>query len=330
MDIVNWGIVSTAHINRRVIPMIQSSPRGRLVAVASRDLIKGQAYAATWKIPHTFGSYEEMLASDTVDAVYISLPNHLHCEWSIKALQAGKHVLCEKPIAISVNEVEKMIRTSQETGKHLAEAFMFRHHPQTKLVGEWIRTGKLGEITLVQGMFSFSMQNKDTNVRLVANYGGGSLWDIGVYPLSFAQYIYGHPPKSVIANQWVGESGVDESFAGQMDYGEGQTAQIGCSFRNPYATPFSIHGTLGRLEMNRPFSNINEADSQLLFTPVDGETEKVNIEKIDAYLAEIEDMQAAILDGTPNLIHLEESLDHIRTARALYAAAQTRQIVYLD
>jgi D-xylose 1-dehydrogenase (NADP+, D-xylono-1,5-lactone-forming) len=329
MDIVRWGIVSTAHINRRVIPMIHASRRGKLVAVASRDLEKGKAYAAGWNIPRTFGSYEEMLSSDEIDAVYISLPNHLHCEWSVRAMQAGKHVLCEKPFAISVEEAEKMIRTRDETGTILAEAFMYRHHPQTKLVGEWIRDGRLGEITLVQGIFSFTMQNKDTNVRMVSAYGGGALWDIGIYPMSFAQYIYAQPPTSVTAVQWVGETGVDESFAAQMDYGGGQTAQFGCSFRIPFAASMTIHGTLGRFEINRPFTRTNEKGSQLIYTPVDGSSQKIKVKKIDPYLAEIEDMQAAILDGKKNLVRLSESLDHIRTARALIKAAETKQIVHL-
>lgn len=329
MNNVRWGILSTARINRRVIPMIHISRRGKLTAVASRDLDKGKAYAAQWNIPLTFGSYEEMLASDEIDAVYISLPNHLHCEWSIRAMQAGKHVLCEKPLAISVEDAVKMIRTSRETGTKLAEAFMYRHHPQTKLIGEWIHQGKLGEITLVQGMFSFIMQNRDTNVRMVADYGGGALWDIGIYPMSFSQYIFGRAPQTVSAVQWIGGSGVDESFAAQMDYGNGQTAQIGCSFRVPFATSVVIHGTQGRFEVTRPFTLTNEKGSQLLFTPVDGATQKVSVKKIDAYLGEIEDMQDAILEGKPNLIPLEESLDHIRTARALYTSAASNQIISL-
>jgi predicted dehydrogenase len=330
MNTVRWGILSTAHINRRVIPVIKETRRGKLAAVASRDGEKANEYAAEWQIPRAFGSYEDMLGSDEVDAVYISLPNHLHCEWTVRALQSGKHVLCEKPFAISVEEAEKMIRASRETGRVLAEAFMYRHHPQTKLAGEWIRNGKLGKVTLVQGMFSFFMQNRETNARLIPQYGGGALWDIGIYPLSFAQYIYGRAPSSVSAVQWVGETGVDESFSGQMEYGSAQTAQIACSFQIPFATSMVINGTLGRLEIAWPFTRINEKGRRLVFTSTDGNSEKISVPRLDPYLGEVEDMQNAILDGAPTLIQLEESLDHVKTACALFKAAKDQQTVHLD
>ncbi len=146
---VRWGLLSTAHINRRLIPAIRASKRGELVAVASRSLSKAEDYAANWNIPVAFGSYQDMLDSGQIDVVYISLPNHLHAEWSIRALQAGVHVLCEKPFAITLEQVDQMIETSRQTEKVLAEAFMYRHHPQTKIVGEWVRSGRLGEIRLV-------------------------------------------------------------------------------------------------------------------------------------------------------------------------------------
>ncbi|NTV37777.1 MAG: Gfo/Idh/MocA family oxidoreductase [Anaerolineales bacterium] len=145
MNKVRWGILSTARINRRLIPAIRASRRGVVVAVASRDEARSKAYAAEWEIPQYFGSYEAMLDSGEIDAVYIGLPNHLHAEWTIKAMQAGLHVLCEKPFATSLQEVDAMIAASQQTGRVLAEAFMYIHHPQTKIVREWVRSGKLGE-----------------------------------------------------------------------------------------------------------------------------------------------------------------------------------------
>ena len=135
MSTVRWGLISTANINRRLIPAIRSSKKGVLTAVASRSQKSAKQYADKWKIPHAFGSYQEMLDSGVVDVVYNSLPNHLHAEWSIKAMEAGKHVLCEKPFAISLEEVDQMAATSEKTGCHIAEAFMYRHHPQTKIVG---------------------------------------------------------------------------------------------------------------------------------------------------------------------------------------------------
>ncbi|MGD2156936.1 MAG: Gfo/Idh/MocA family oxidoreductase, partial [Anaerolineales bacterium] len=200
MDSVRWGLISTANINRRIIRAIRKSKRGILEAVASRNQSKADKYAQKWEIPRAYGSYQDMINSGKVDAVYISLPNHLHAEWSIKALQAGLHVLCEKPFALTLEEVDLMCRESHNNHLVLAEAFMYRHHPQTKIVGEWVRSGKLGKIMMVQSTFAFPITNKQ-DIRLVPEYGGGSLWDVGVYPISFAQFIYGGPPKWVFGSQ---------------------------------------------------------------------------------------------------------------------------------
>ena len=198
MKKVRWGLLSTANINKKVIPAIRRAKESELAAVCSREKSNHIAYAKEWKIPLAFGSYQEMLESDQVDAVYISLPNHLHAEWTVRALQAGKHVLCEKPFAISLEEVDQMIAASRQTGRCLAEAFMYLHHPQMAVVKEWVDSGRLGEITLVRGVFNFKMDNLE-NVRLEPAYGGGCLWDVGVYPLSFAQYVFGGRRRASLA-----------------------------------------------------------------------------------------------------------------------------------
>ncbi len=322
MNTVRWGLLSTAGINRRLIPAIRAAERAELVAVASRDLAKGQAYASEWQIPRVFGSYEEMLASDEVDAVYISLPNHLHCEWTVKALEAGKHVLCEKPFALSVEEVDRMIAACRKSGRVLQEAFMYRHHPQTKLVGDWVRSGKLGDVLLVRAAFSFYMANREGNVRLAPEKGGGALWDVGIYPVSFAQFIFNELPETAAAQQWIGSTGVDESFSGQLGYSDGRAAQLYGSFTIPHFTLAEVHGTQGRIILTRPFTGVNEADSGVIFTPVDGEPQKLNVEPTELYLGEVDNMDAAILDGAPTLVTLEESRNHIRVACALYESAK--------
>lgn len=327
MNKIRWGLLSTAHINRRVIPTIRASQRGELVAVASRNIEKGKAYAAEWNIPRIFGGYDEMLTSGEIDAVYISLPNHLHAEWTIRALEAGVHVLCEKPFCLSINEVDQMTAASKSTGKILAEAFMYRHHPQTLTAKEWVQNGKLGDVHLVQGHFSFFMQIGSDNIRLAPEKGGGALWDVGVYPLSFAQYIYGRAPLSVSAVQRQSETGVDLTLAGQMDYGDEQMAQISCSFQIPFETYFTIHGTRGRLDITRPFTNINE--SKMTFTPIDGEAQEIPFSHLDPYLGEVEDTHAAIMDQQPCRVKLAESRDHIKTALALYESAKSGQVVQL-
>lgn len=321
MSKVRWGLLSTANINRRLIPAIRASQRGELVAVASRSKATSAAYAKKWEIPHAFGSYEGMLNSGMVDAVYISLPNHLHAEWSIRAMQAGVHVLCEKPFAISLEEVDAMVAASHQYGRALAEAFMYRHHPQTKIAGEWVHSGRLGKICLVRSIFNFPLQNRG-NVRLVPEYGGGCLWDVGVYPLSFSQYILGSLPEWVIGAQWIGASGVDETFAGQMHYSGDQMAQIASSFRSPQYTYAEIIGTEGQLILNRPFIGLGDPERQLMFYPVKGEAQEIPVPEQELYVGEVEDMHAAILDNQPCYIKLEESRSHVQTALALYEAAQ--------
>jgi predicted dehydrogenase len=328
MNKVRWGLLSTANINRKVIPAIRASSRGELVAVASRDIHSARAYADRWQIPTAFGSYQEMLDADAVDAVYIALPNHLHTEWSIRALEAGVHVLCEKPFALSLDEVDAMIAASRRTGQVLAEAFMYRHHPQTKIAGEWVRSGRLGEIIMARGAFHYSIGERDSNVRLVREYGGGSLWDVGVYPLSFAQYAFGGAPQSVFGQGWHGDSGVDERFIGQLTYPGGGMAQISSSFNSPFFQQVEIHGTEGALLLTRPFSEMDH-NRRLIFTPTDGEPEEILVPEVELYCGEVEDMHSAILDGAPSYLSLNETRDHVRTVLALYESAQKRQPVDL-
>jgi len=328
MDKVRWGLLSTARINRRLIPAIRASARGELAAVASRTRETARAYADQWEIPHAFESYQAMLDSDRVDAVYISLPNHLHAEWAIRALRAGKHVLCEKPFALSLEDVDAMIAASRETGCYLAEAFMYRHHPQTKLVGELVRSGRLGEVRAVRGIFTFAIAS-ESDVRLNPEWGGGSLWDVGVYPLSFAQYLFGGPPEAVSALQVTGASGVDEFFTGQMQYSGERLAQICSSFRIPYHTSIEILGTGGCLSLTRPFTGMEDG-GRVLFYPPEGEAEEIPVPQQELYLGEVEDLHAAVLDGAPQYLKLEETRNHVRTVLALYEAARTGTQVRLN
>jgi len=337
MSSVRWGLLSTANINRSLIPAIRESARGELIAIASRNLKNAGKYAKKWNIPSAFGSYQEMLSSGEIDAVYISLPNHLHAEWTIKALQSGVHVLCEKPFATSLEDAEAMINTSQETGCALAEAFMYRHHPQTKLVGEWVHSGKLGEITLIRGTFDYKIHDKkrregNLNVRLVPEYGGGSLWDVGIYPISFTQYLMGGLPSWVFGSQQTGATGVDEVFTGQMGYSSGPgrevLAQVSSSFKTPYHTFVEIIGSKGRLYLTRPFNNLQE--QSLLYTDKKGGIQKIKVPKKSLYLGEVEDLEAAILDGADTYISLEETRNHVRTALALYDSARSGMVMRLE
>lgn len=322
MNKVRWGILSTANINRRVIPAMRHSEQAELVAVASRNQETAVEYAHHWEIPQAYGSYEALLAASDIDAVYISLPNHLHAEWTIRALRAGKHVLCEKPFALTLADVDAMIAAAHETGLALAEAFMYRHHPQMKLATDYIQNGRLGEISLVQSVFNFQLKSRD-NIRLMSHLGGGSLWDVGIYPVSFAQFVMGSAPEWVFGWQSLGSTAVDEFFTGQLHYGRGRVAQISSSFRTPYHTRAVIIGSQGRLRLSRPFTAVD--DSEMVFFPIDGEPEYIDIPPQPLYLGEIDDMNEAILQGKPNYISLDESRNHIRTVLALYESAQANQ-----
>jgi predicted dehydrogenase len=326
MNTVRWGLLSTANINRRIIPAIRESEQGELIAVSSRDKDKAADYAGHWEIPLAFGSYQEMLDSGEIDAVYISVPNLLHSEWTIKAMEAGVHVLCEKPFALSLDEVDAMIEVKRKTGLVLAEAFMYRHHPQTKIAGDMVHSGKLGEITLVRGAFDFAFSSRD-NVRLVPELGGGCLWDVGVYPLSFAQYIMGEPPDWVIGAQTLGVSGVDEVFVGQLVYSRDRYAQFSTAFRTPFHTFIEIIGTAGRLNISMPFVGVNQGE--MIFTPKNEDPKTIAVPNKNLYLGEIEDMHAAIMDNQPNYLTLEETRNHVKTALALYNSASRKEVIHL-
>lgn len=329
MSKVRWGLLSTANINRRLIPAIRQSERGALVGVASRTQDAADTYAAEWDIPLAFGSYEAMLTSGEVDAVYIGLPNHLHSAWTVRALDRGLHVLCEKPFALTLAEVDAMIAASQSNGRVLAEAFMYRHHPQTTTVGEWVRGGRLGDVSVMRGVFNFRMDSR-SNIRLIPEWGGGSLWDVGVYPLSYAQYLMDGPAEWVFGDQWLGASGVDESFTGILHYRNGAMAEISSAFRTPFYTHFDILGAKGRLVMNRPFTGIQAGEAELTFVDEAGEAHSVAYPSQALYLGEVEDMHAAILDGAAPFISLQETRDHVRTVLALYESARRKERVYLD
>jgi predicted dehydrogenase len=243
-------------------------------------------------------------------------------------MEAGVHVLCEKPFAISLAEVDAMMEASRRTGRVLAEAFMYRHHPQTKLMGEYVRQGRLGEISVVRGAFNFDLGGDRENVRMVPAYGGGSLWDLGCYPMSFAQFVMGGIPERVSAMQWVGPTGIDESFVGQMSYSGARLAQITCSFRTPFFSRAEVIGTQGRLVLNHPFIGMDESGGMFFYPPEEDPVE-VEVPEKELYLGEVEDMHRAILDREPNYLTLAESRDHVRTLLALYEAARIGQTVPL-
>src|SRR5262245_36221000 len=225
-EAVRWGIISTADINRKLIPGAHESPKVELLAVGSRDEERALNYARTWDIERAYGTYEELLADPDVEAVYNPLPNTLHAEWSIKALDAGKHVLCEKPFSRHVDEIQASFDAAERNGLLLSEAFMYRHNPQSARVKELVDGGAIGTLRLVRSTFSYSLYEAD-KIRLRTDVEGGALMDVGCYCVSGSRLVAGEP-ESVFGSAWYGETGTDWVFTATMRFPDDVLAIFDC------------------------------------------------------------------------------------------------------
>jgi predicted dehydrogenase len=319
--------LSTARINRALIPAIRGASRSELTTVASRTRDRADAYAAEWSIPRAVGSYEALLADPDIDVIYNPLPNHLHVEWTVRALEAGKHVLCEKPLALTVEDVDRIAEASARTGKTAAEAFMYRHHPMTEAVRAFVAAGRLGTIKNYRGAFTFAL-TREGDVRLDPAMGGGSLWDVGCYPLSYANLIAAAAPIEAIGWQRCSERGIDLEFFAMMRYADGSVAQFDCGFNGPFRAEMEIVGTAGTLRIHRPFKT--DERSRLEFTSASDAIEDVPFRPDAAYSGEVADLEAAALDGMAPRVSLAESRRTVRTIRALYDSARLGQAVVLQ
>jgi predicted dehydrogenase len=324
--ILNWGLLSTARINRALITPLRASPRNRLTAVASRDLGHAQAYAAEWGIPRAFGSYEAMLADPDIDVVYISLPNSLHAEWSMKAMQAGKHVLCEKPLAITVAAVDAIAEAARTTGKVVAEAFMYRHHPQTLKVKDLVDGGAIGSLQVIRGGFTFPLANP-ANIRLIADLGGGGIWDVGCYPISYIRTVAGAAPTEVFGWQVTGESGVDVVFTGQMRFPNGVLGQFDSGFRAPERMLMEFIGSEGTIDLVNSFKP--GLNAEIILRHADGAAETIVVPGQELYIGEVEDMYDAVVHGQPTRVTLADSRVNVATILALLQSARENRPVTL-
>ncbi len=323
--VLRWGLLGTARINRSLIPPLRSSQDNRLVAVASRDGARAAAYAREWGIERSHGSYEALIEDREIDVVYIPLPNHLHAEWAIKAAAAGKHVLCEKPLALSVSEVDAIEAAARKHGVVIAEAFMYRHHPQTLKVKQLVEEGAIGELRFVRGSFSFPLDNPG-DCRLRPEWGGGSLWDVGCYPLSFTRFLLGQEPVEVFGSQTKGPTGIDLTFAGQLVVAKGVLAQIDSGFGSVFRAELEVAGTKGALRVRHPWKPLPE--QPILLTRGD-KTEAIPAEGKDRYLLEIEDLAECVRTGRPQRVSLAESRGNVATIVALLESAREHRPVRL-
>ncbi|MGZ4334418.1 MAG: Gfo/Idh/MocA family protein [Gaiellaceae bacterium] len=320
---VRWGIVSTADINRKVIPGAKASPKVDLVGVASRTQERAEQYASWWEIPKAYGSYEALLADPELEAVYISLPNTLHCEWSIKALEAGKHVLCEKPLSRHPEEVAAAFDTAERTGHMLMEAFMWRHNPQTARLQELVADGAIGKLRLVHSVFSYGLYD-ESNIRLRTEVEGGALMDVGCYNVSGSRLLGGEPQR-VFGEAWFGPTGTDWVFTGTMRFPNDVIATFDCGTALPNRDELEAIGSEGSLFLDDPWHCLSPG----IELRRDGQVERIEIERHDSYRLELENLSDAIRGTGEPLLARDDALGQARTLAALHESATTSAPVTL-
>jgi D-xylose 1-dehydrogenase (NADP+, D-xylono-1,5-lactone-forming) len=320
---VTWGIISTADINRKVIPGARESPKVNLAAVASRDQGKAEAYAKEWNIERAYGSYDELLADPEIEAVYISLPNTMHCEWSIKSLEAGKHVLCEKPMTRHTAEIEEAFDVADRTGRILSEAFMYRHNPQTKRLKQLVDDGAIGELRLIRSVFSYSLYDAD-NIRLRTDVEGGALMDVGCYCVSGSRLLGGEP-ELVHGHAWFGSSGTDWVFTGSLRFAGDVLAIFDCGTAMPERDELEAIGSEGSLFLDDPWHCNNPV---IEVRRADG-VERIEVEHADSYRLELENVSDAIRGEAEPLLGHEDAVGQARALEALHESATNGQPVSL-
>jgi predicted dehydrogenase len=314
---VRLGLLSTADINRKVIPGAHASDKVDLIAVASRDQTRAEEYAKTWDIGRAYGSYDALLEDPDVEAVYISLPNTMHREWSIRSLEAGKHVICEKPFSKHPEDVEAAFDAAERSGRLLTEAFMYRHNPQTAKLVELVRGGAVGELRVVRSAFSYSLYDTE-NIRLRTDVDGGSLMDVGCYCVSGSRLLAGEP-EAVSGQAYIGPSGTDWVFTGALRFAGDVHGLFDCGTCLPNRDELEVIGTEGSLFLDDPW----HANTPVIELRRDGGTERVALEPTDSYRLELENLADAIAGEAPLLLGREDALGQVRAIAALFRSAES-------
>jgi D-xylose 1-dehydrogenase (NADP+, D-xylono-1,5-lactone-forming) len=318
-----WGVLSAANIGvKRAIPAIMSSASETLVAVASRDLARAQSLLGHLPGVRLYSDYESLLLDPEIDAIYNPLPNSLHAAWSIRALEAGKHVLCEKPMAVTAEEGLAMVQSARANERLLMEAFMYRFHPQTIWALEQAHAGRIGAIKLVRSSFAFNVMipPRPHDIRLQAALAGGSLMDVGCYPVNFCRAVYKHAPIAVAARVSAPAPGeVERSTTAVLDFGEGRFGLIDSSLELPTRQVSEIIGELGTITIPVPFTP-GTLDTEVMLALQDQVIHQ-RMEGVDQYRLEIEHFGDCVRNGTHPTFRLSETLDNLRTIEAIYQSA---------
>ena len=327
MRTLRWGILSTANIaTEKVIPGILAADRCEIVAIGSRDQVRGRAAAERHGIARVHGSYADLLADPDVDAVYIPLPNHLHAEWTLAAAWAGKHVLCEKPLAMTASDAERMIEGCEKAGVVLMEAFMYRLHPSWVAVRELVAGGRIGRLTAVDTWFSY-FNDDPANIRNIREYGGGALFDIGCYPVNLSRMLFGGEPEHVAATVIRDPaSGVDVLTSGILEFPAG-VAAFTSSIRAEDDQRVDIYGTTGRISIPIPFNIPPHLPTEVRVIaggdpPVAPAFETLTFAPADPYAVEAAAFAAAVLDGTPLPTPPQDAVANLRVIERLFAAGE--------
>jgi D-xylose 1-dehydrogenase (NADP+, D-xylono-1,5-lactone-forming) len=312
---VNWGILSTADINRKVIPGAHESPKVNLLAVASRDNKRAEEYARNWEIERAYGSYEELLADSEIEAVYNPLPNTMHVEWSIKALEAGKHVLCEKPMSRNAAEVERAFEVAERNGRILSEAFMYRHNPQTRRLKQLVGDGAIGELRLIRAAFSYGLYEAE-NIRLRTDVEGGALMDVGCYCVSGSRLLGGEPAR-VYGEARIGETGTDWVFTGTLRFPGDVLATFDCGTALVERDELEAIGSEGSLFLDDPW----HCNVPMIELRKDGNVDRIEVERQDSYRLEVENVSDAIRGEAELLLGREDAIAQARALEALHQSA---------
>jgi len=326
---VTWGILGVADIAvRKVIPAMQRSGRCAVAAIASRDERKARDAATSLGIPRVYGSYEALLDDPEIEAIYNPLPNHLHVPWSVRAADAGKHVLCEKPIALSSNEARELLAARDRTGVQIAEAFMVRTHPQWLAARELVANGRIGELRLISGHFSYYRRDP-ADIRSRAEFGGGALMDIGCYPIMLSRWIFGAEPTGVIADvERDPDFGVDRLASAILHFAAGQ-ATFSCAGQLVPYQRMHIYGTRGRIEVEIPFNAPHDRPTRIMID--DGRelggasAEVVAFPATDQFALQAERFSDAVRGVGTIAVPLEDSVANMAVIDALMRSSATRQ-----
>jgi predicted dehydrogenase len=315
---LRWGILGCARISRRgLIPGIQQSQSGSLLAIASRDGSTARAWADEFGIKKAYGSYETLLADPEIDAVYIPLPNELHRPWVEKAADAGKHVLCEKPLALNAAEAEAMVEYCWSRKVLLMEAFMWPHQPRSKEVRDRVESGEIGDLRLIRSSFSFSIEPDDW--RLDPSRGGGALWDIGTYGVSTARYFSREEPERIRATAFFGPSGVDMSLTAELRFPSGVIGLIDCSFEQPFRCAYELVGTGGSFIV--PDAYLPPEEPTAIFYGMDDQPRTLTFAGTNQYAMMVDAFAGSVASG--RLIPpADDGLNQMRALDAILASAK--------